>query len=151
MNMTDPVLYAEPGSSWWPVVWGPAFALVGLGVELVTSGPEHRVLWLLVGLALAVGAAAWVHGRRRICSVHLTPTELVQGREHLDVSRIAAVTEVGAPVGARVLGGLLTVPKHAHELPVRLDNNRVVLAWARDPNALREELTRLVERASGEC
>ena len=26
--MSDPVVYSERGSSWWPVLWGPAFALL---------------------------------------------------------------------------------------------------------------------------
>ncbi|MGP4015199.1 hypothetical protein [Saccharopolyspora sp. 5N708] len=144
--MTDPVLYSERGSSWWPVLWGPVFALLGLGVEALTPGPVNTVMWLLIGGALAVVAATWVYGRRRLVSVRLTPTELVQGREELAVSRITAVTEVGAPVGARVLGGSWTVPKGTGEVPLRVEADEVVLAWAKDPEALTRALTRLVER-----
>ncbi|GAA4620932.1 hypothetical protein [Saccharopolyspora hordei] len=143
--MSEPVLYAERGSSWWPVLWGPAFALLGAVVEVTTPGPRHGWVWLLVGGLLAIAAAVWVHGRRRLVSVRLTPAELVQGREELRVERIAAVTDVGAPVGARVLGGSWAVPRGTGEVPLRLDDDEVVLAWAKDPAALSRALTRLVE------
>ncbi|MCI2417011.1 hypothetical protein MOQ72_06210 [Saccharopolyspora sp. K220] len=144
--MTEPVLYAERGSSWWPVLWGPAFAVLGLGVEALTPGPVHLTTWLLIAGALAVTAAIWVYGRRRLVSVRLTPTELAQGREELAVSRITAVTDVGAPVGARVLGGSWTVPKGTGEVPLRIEADEVVLAWARNPEALTRALARLVEQ-----
>ncbi|GAB2757484.1 hypothetical protein GCM10027174_37030 [Salinifilum aidingensis] len=139
------MLHAESGSGWAPVLWGPAFAAVGLLVEVLSPGPVHLVAWAFVAAVLAVAAAVWVHGRRRVCSLRLTPTELVQGRERLELARVRAVTEVGAPVGARVLGGTLTAPRGTHEVPLRLEDDRVVLAWARDPEALRAALARLVE------
>jgi membrane protein implicated in regulation of membrane protease activity len=143
--MTEPVLYSERGSNWWPVMWGPVFALLGFGVEALTPGPVNAAMWLLVGGVLAASAAIWVYGRRRLVSVRLTPAELVQGREELEVSRIKAVTDVGAPVGARVLGGSWTVPKGTGEVPIRLDDDKVALAWAKDPEALAKALARLVE------
>lgn len=142
--MTDPVLFCERGSSWWPVLWGPAFALAGLLFEVFTPGPVHVWTWLLVGAALAVGAAVWAHGRRRLVSVQLTPDVLAQGREELDVSRISAVTDVGPQVGARVLGGSWTVPKGAGEVPLRLDGGEVVLAWAQDSAGLSAALARRI-------
>ncbi|MGI8308713.1 hypothetical protein [Saccharopolyspora hattusasensis] len=78
--MTELVLYSERGSSWWPVLWGPVFALLGFGVEALTPGSVNAVAWLLVGGVLAAAAATWVYGRRRLVSVRLTPAELVQGR-----------------------------------------------------------------------
>ncbi|QUH05285.1 hypothetical protein HUO13_34940 [Saccharopolyspora erythraea] len=142
--MTEPVLYAERGASWWPVLWGPVFALVGIAVELLTPGPRHLVAWLLLAGALAAAATVWVYGRRKVCSVRLTPTTLAVGREVLEVERIAAATDVGAPVGARVLGGGWTAPKGTGEVPLRLTGDRVVLAWARDPEALVTALRRLL-------
>ena len=62
------------------------------------------------------------------------------------MSRIAAVTDVGAPAGARVLGGGWTAPKGTGEVPLRLSDQSVVLAWALDPVALAEELRELVEK-----
>lgn len=138
-----PVRYQEPGSTWWPVAWGPIFAGVGAGVEAL-SGPVHAAAWLLVGLGLAVAAAVWVQARRRVCSVRLTTYALHQGRETLPVERIAEVDDVGAPVGARVLGGGWTVPKRFTEVPLRLRDKSVVLAWAKDPDALRVALRPLL-------
>ncbi|KAA2264839.1 hypothetical protein F0L68_07115 [Solihabitans fulvus] len=138
-----PVLFAEPGATWWPVLWGPAFALLGWGVEALT-GPTGPMLWLLVGLALALAALVWVQGRRRICSVRLTPFALHQGRESLSVARVVEVTDVGLPAGARVLGGGWTPPRGTTGLPVRLEDGTVVLAWARDVTRLQEVLRGLV-------
>lgn len=143
--MTDPVLYSERGSSWWPVLWGPVFAAAGLLVEVIAPGPTNPVMWVLVGGGLAAAAAVWVYGRRRLVSVRLTPSELVLGREHLEVERIVAVTDVGAPVGARVLGGSWTSPKGTSEVPIRLADDKVVLAWAKHPEALLSALSGLVE------
>jgi hypothetical protein len=138
-----PVLYAEDGSSWWPVLWGPAFAAVGAGVEALT-GPVHGAAWLLVGIGLAGVAAAWVSARRKLLLVRLTPVALIQGREQLPVPRIAEIDEVGHPTGARVLGGNWTVPRKYTALPIRLDDGTVVIAWARDAEALQAAIRKLV-------
>lgn len=156
MTGTDeagPVVYFEPGAGWWPVLWGPGFAVLGVAVEVFTRGPTHVFLWLLLAGVFALAAAVWVHGRRRLCSVRLTPSVLALGREHVPVSRIVAVTDVGAPMGARVLGGGWTSPKGTGEVPLRvadedLESGRVVLAWARDPEALTRALSSLVPGGS---
>lgn len=140
---TTGVRYAEPGSTWWPVAWGPIFAAAGAGVEAM-SGPVHGIAWVLVGLALAVGAFVWVQARRRVCSVAVTPTTLHQGRERLSISRITEVDDVGAPVGARVLGGGWTAPRKFVEVPLRLRDDSVVVGWAKDPEALRAALRPLI-------
>ena len=142
------LLYQESGSSWWPLTWGPVFALAGAGVEAL-SGPVHTTLWVLTGLGLAVCTLIWVQARRRVCSLRLTPATLVQGRETLAVQRIAEVDEVGAPVGARVLGGGWTVPKKFAEVPVRLHDGSVVIAWAKEPEALRAALRPLLTDMAG--
>ena len=142
--MAEPVLYSEPGASWWPVLWGPAFALVGVAVEALTPGPKHLVTWILLAGALAVAATVWVYGRRKVCAVRLTPSTLAVGREVLEVERIATATDVGAPVGARVLGGAWSAPKGTGEVPLRLTDDKVVLAWARDPEALVAAVRRLL-------
>ncbi|MCA1655795.1 MAG: DUF3093 family protein [Pseudonocardiaceae bacterium] len=144
--MTEPVLHAEAGSTWWPLVWGPLFACVGAGVEAL-SGPVHTVAWLVVGLALLGGAVVWVNARRTVYVVELTPSTLRQGRERLPTARIAKVTGVGAAAGAKVLGGGWTTPRRTTEVPLRLDDGSVVLAWARDDQALTGALARLVEPA----
>jgi hypothetical protein len=133
------VLFAEPGSSWWPVLWGPAFAAVGAGVEAL-SGPVHLVAWLVVAAGLAGAAALWVRARRRLLSVRLTGSTLTLGTETLAVQRIAEVDGVEPPARARVLGGGWTVPRKLAEVPLRLDDGTVVLAWARDGDGLRAAL-----------
>ncbi|MBP2476015.1 hypothetical protein JOF53_004887 [Crossiella equi] len=143
-----PVLFAEPGSSLWPVLWGPGFAGLALVVELVTGGRVNWVPWLLIGCAFGVAALIWVQARRRVCSVRLTPYHLRCGREQLAVERITEVTDVGAPVGARVLGGGWTSPRGTVELPVRLADDTVVLAWARDAEGLRDALRRRLDARS---
>jgi hypothetical protein len=79
-----------------------------------------------------------------VYSVSLSSSTLVAGRETLAVSRIVAVTGVGSPTGARVLGGGWTVPKGTTAVPLRLDDGVVVLAWARDPQAFLAALRPLV-------
>lgn len=141
---TAPVLYAEPGSSWWPVLWGPAFAMVGAGVEAL-SGPVHALAWAVAGVVLCGAAALWVSARRRVCSVLLTAGTLYQGREPLVTNLISAIDDVDAPVGARVLGGGWTVPKKFAEVPLRLTDDSVVVAWAKNPDALRAALRPVVQ------
>ncbi|GAA3365058.1 DUF3093 family protein [Saccharopolyspora gregorii] len=141
---SGPVLYAEPGSTWWPVLWGPGFALTGLVVELLTPGGVNLPVWILLAGALAVATVLWVYARRRALAVRLTPEVLTVGREDLPVQRIAAITDVGAPLGTRVLGGGFTPPKGTGEIPLRLSDDAVVLAWAKDPATLLDELRPLL-------
>ena len=143
-----PVLFAEQGSSWWPVLWGPLFAAIGAGVE-ATTGPVHWLPWFVVGVGLFGVATVWVSARRKVYLVRLTTGTLTQGREHLATSRIAAITDVGTPTGAKILGGGWTAPRRTTEIPVRLDDGKVVLAWARDYDGLRDALRRLVEPEAG--
>lgn len=136
----ETVLYKEPGSGLAPLLWGPLFALAGFLSEVLLGGPTHPLAWTLVGLALLALTAVWVYARRRFLAVRLTPTTLWLGREPLAVRRITEVDDVGAPVGAAVLGGGWTVPRKYDELPLRLDDDSVVLAWAKDVEALRSAL-----------
>lgn len=135
--------YAEPGSTWWPATWGAVFALVGAGVEAL-SGPVHVLVWVLVGIGLSGLTLIWIQARRRALSLRLTEDTLYQGMEPLPVDRIAELDDVGAPIGARVLGGGWTVPKKFTEVPLRLADGTVVLAWAKDPDAFRTALRPLV-------
>jgi hypothetical protein len=150
--MTEPpgapdqtTLYREPGGGWPALLCGPAFALVGYLTELTTGGSLHTVAWVGVAAGLSAITAPWVYARRRFLAVRLTRRALWQGREELMVGRIAAVNEVGTPIGARVLGGGWAVPRRYDELPLRLHDGTVVLAWARDAEALRSALARVVD------
>ncbi|WP_410638238.1 hypothetical protein [Amycolatopsis sp. lyj-346] len=144
-------LYAESGVSWAAIGWGPAFALVGALAELATGGPVHGVGWLLVGLALGVITMPWVYARRRFLSLEVTTEQLRQGREKVPAAQIADVTDVGPPVGARVLGGGWSVPRKYDSLPVELADGTVVLAWAKDVEALQDALERLVRATPREA
>jgi hypothetical protein len=140
--LTDqPTLYAEPGTSWWPLLWGPVFALVGFGLEALT-GANRPWLWLLVAVTLLLPTLVWVQGRRRVYAVRLTPVALHQGREELPVRDVEKVVEARAD--ARVLGGGWSLPRGTEALPLRLADGTVVTAWARDAEALREQLDRLL-------
>lgn len=145
MSTEDTTVYSEPGAGVAPLLWGPGFAVVGYVVELVTPGPVHTWGWVVVGVLLFVPAAMWVYARRKFMAVCVTDLHLYQGRESLEVARISSVTDVEAPVGARVLGGGFTTPRKHDEVPVRLDDDTVVLAWARDGDELRTALQRVVE------
>ncbi len=107
----------------------------------------HVLAWVLVGIGLAGLTAIWVQARRRVCSVELTDEILYQGREPLRVNKIVEVDDVGTPIGARVLGGGWTVPKRFVEVPLKLADGTVVLAWAKDPEALRAALRPLLSAA----
>jgi hypothetical protein len=136
------VRYAEPGSSFWPVLWAPGFALLGAGVEAL-SGSVHVLGWTLAALVLAGVWALWVAARRRLRSVRLTDETLRQGEEELAVASIAAVEEA-EPEAAKVLGGGWSTPKGTKAVPLRLHDGGVVLAWARRPDRLRSALQDLL-------
>jgi hypothetical protein len=134
------IRYHESGASWMALLYGPGFAVLGAIAEPLTGAPVHGVAWVLVGLGLAAITAPWVYARRRFFTVRVTSSALWQGREELPLARIAEVTDVGAPAGARVLGGGWSAPRKYDELPVRLDDGSVVLAWAKDGAALRDAI-----------
>lgn len=138
------MLYEENGSSYWPLVWAPAFAVAGIGFDAVTGAPPHLFGWTVVGLVLLLFTTLWVYARRRFLTVRLTGTTLTQGREELPVDRIADVDDVGTPVGTRVLGGGWSVPRKYEELPIRLTDGSVVLAWARDVDSMKAALSTLI-------
>ncbi|MEU5257509.1 hypothetical protein [Amycolatopsis sp. NPDC021455] len=144
-------LYAESGVSWVAILWGPVFALAGALAELVTGGPVHVVGWLMVGFGLCVITVPWVYARRRFLSLEVTKNQLRQGREKVPAEQIAEVTDVGTPVGARVLGGGWSVPRKYDSLPVKLADGTVVLAWAKDVEALRDALDELVRATPREA
>lgn len=133
------VLYEHPGARWSAVWFGPVFAALG-ALAVYLSGPVNVVLWLVVGVCLTAATALWVGARRAVCTVRLTEDVLSVGREHLAVGRIRSVDGVAAPVGARVLGEVWAVPKRFTPVPLRLDDDSVVVAWARDGERLRSAL-----------
>nr|WP_157599739.1 hypothetical protein [Saccharomonospora xinjiangensis] len=131
------------------MTWGPLFALSGYGLELFSGAGTNAVLWLSVGAGLAALTALWVYARRRFLSVRVTDDALWLGGERLALADIAEVDDVDAPLGTRVLGGALGVPRTFCEVPLRLSDGAVVLAWARDGAALREALREAAGRTEG--
>jgi hypothetical protein len=75
--------------------------------------------------------------------VLLTDDTLRLGEEELPVASIAAV-EDEEPDIARVLGGGWTTPKGTGAVPLRLHDGSLIVAWARDPDALATALRALL-------
>lgn len=146
--MTDE-RYCEAGSSWWPLTWGPGLAAGGLLLEVFAGGTVHLLSWLALAAVAAVTAAVPVSARRRLVTIRVTPVAVHFGRESLPLADLAEVDDVGAPVGARVLGGFASVPSRTQQVPLRLVDGRVVLGWSRYPDSLRAVLREELDRRSG--
>lgn len=167
---TEPI-YTEQGASWLWLLAGPAAGLVMVFVQLragvgLRFGVPLMFMFMVSGfLALQVKAAR-VH-----TSLALTADALRQGTETLPVQDIVSIYPEpentvkaagfidkwqGRALGvsatgplekwqtARALGELSGVPKGRTPIGLRLTGNRFVQAWARNPDALRAELARLV-------
>lgn len=144
----DELLYEEQGGSRWALLFGPIFAGAGICVELLTGGPVFFGLWLTVAVVLGAFSALWVYARRRHAVVRVTTSTLRQGQETIPVDTIAEVVDVAAghaPPRARVLGGGLAAPRKYAELPLRLRDGSLVLAWGRDGDAMRSALRDAIE------
>ncbi|MCX6490190.1 MAG: hypothetical protein NTX68_04275, partial [Rhodococcus sp.] len=117
---TDPVLFHEPGGRWRALLWGPAFCLVVLAVELASGPVIHWFALALFSLILVGLTYVQLRAARMHVSVELTTRQLRQGTETVDV---AEITEIFPPAEyedgeyepkkwetARVLGELSGVP-----------------------------------------
>jgi hypothetical protein len=166
-----PPLYTENGASWLWLLAGPAAGLVMVlvqlraGVGLQFAVPVMFMVMVSGFLALQVKAAR-VH-----TSLELTAQALRQGTETLPLNEIVSVYPEpentvraaglvdkwqGRALGvsatgplekwqtARALGELSGVPKGRTPVGLRLTGDRYVQAWARKPDVLRAELSRLV-------
>ena len=138
------MLFTEPGSTWWPLAWGPGFGLVGALVELALGGPVSTVAWVVFSLVLIGCALVVVRAKRRFGSVAVTPDEARFGEERLAVADIAAVDDAGAEFRARVLGGGASVPKGTTDVLLQLTDGSMVVGWARDGDGLRDALLGLL-------
>lgn len=159
--MTEPVadgpeiLFAEPGASWTWLLAGPASA-VAMALLQKQAGGGFDLLVPLAFLVLVTGfLGLQVKATRVHTSVELTPETLREGTEVVPVSQIVEVypdppvsEKSGNPLrrwqSARTLGELSGIPKGRTAIGLRLTNERLVQAWARDHDGLREALTRLV-------
>ena len=168
----SPPLYAEAGASWYWLLAGPAAGLVMAFVQLragVGFQPFVPILFLVVvsGMLAVQVKAGRVH-----TSVELTDESLREGTEVLPVDEIVEVFPEpentvktaglmekwqGRALGmqatgpletwqtSRALGELSGVPRGRTPIGLRLTGGRFVQAWARNSDALRGELVRLVE------
>lgn len=171
MSDDERPIYAESGASWLWLLAGPVAGLImvivqyraGLGLRLAV--PVMFMVLVSGFLALQVKAAR-VH-----TSLELTADALRQGTETLPLKEIVSIYPEpentvkaagfidkwqGRALGlsasgplekwqtSRALGELSGVPKGRTPIGLRLTGSRYVQAWARDPDAFRTELSRLV-------
>ena len=150
------VLFHEQGASWRWLLMGPIAALAmlyiqhgaGMGFQLLVPG---FFLVLLSGILYLQ-----VHAARLHTSVELTADSLREGTEVLPIAEIVHVfpeTPNSKKSGkdphpwqeARTIGELNGVPKGRRGIGLKLTGGRTAQAWARDDEALREHLIRLVD------
>lgn len=169
--VTGTPIYAEKGAKWSWLLAGPAAALVmafvqwraGVGFQPFVPG---MFLVMVSGML-----ALQVHAGKVHMSVELTDTSLREGTELLAVDEIVEVygepentvrsaglidkwqgralgVEASGPLEkwqtARALGELSGVPRGRTPVGLKLTGGRYVQAWARDGEALRTHLRRLV-------
>jgi len=145
-----PVLFAEPGAPWWPVLIGPVLAVAGLSLDRLAPGGANPLAWLVVGLVLFLPIALIVRARRRLLRVRLTPDVLVQGDESVSTARLVGVraTDGSGRYGLRPFGEHPTVPRHLGVVVVTLDDGTRRAAWARDAEGLHAALAALLTARS---
>ncbi|WP_067468833.1 hypothetical protein [Nocardia amamiensis] len=149
------VLFAEPGARWRAVFYGPVLCLAILVLELVTGGGSvHWFALLFCAVLIAGFVALQVLAGKRHVSVELTSTTLRSGTETLPLSSVAEVLPERDEESwddepwesARALGELTGVPRRRTGIGLRLADDTLVQAWAKDHKALRAALTGAVRR-----
>lgn len=150
-------LFHEPGASWYWVLAGPLAAAVMLYIEVNAGigpkpGPPICFLVLVSGFLAVQVKAARIH-----TSVDLTSESLRQGTETISVDEIVRIFPEPEPEevpqkwqSARALGELAGVPKGRTGIGLKLDDGRLVQAWARRHRDLRGALTELVAHRDSE-
>lgn len=142
------MLYLERGARWGSVAVVPGLVALAVATEVLAGGQVHLIGWLLLAAAGAAGTAVIVRARRALVTVRVTPKEVRFGQEALAVSDLAEVDDVGASLGARVMGGGWAAPRRTEEIPLRLVDGTTVLGWARRPDRLRAVLRELLRDLS---
>jgi hypothetical protein len=146
----EPVLFAEAGAPWWPLLIGPVVAVGGLLLDRLAPGGATPWAWLVIGVVLFLPIALVVRARRRLLAVHVTREVLRQGDESVPTARIAGVrpADGSGRYGIRPFGDHPAVPRHLGVVVVTLDDGTRRAAWARDAEGLHAALGRLLaERA----
>lgn len=153
---TAEVLFSEKGASWRWLLLGPLSALAMLWIQHSAGvGFQPLVPGFFLVLLTSI-LYLQVHAARLHTSVELTSDSLREGTEVLPISEIVHVypETPNAPKSgkdphpwqeARSIGELNGVPKGRRGIGLKLTGGRTAQAWARDDDALREELIRLVD------
>ena len=150
------VLFYEQGASWRWLLMGPLAALAMLYIQR-GAGVGFAPLVPLFFLVLLSGILyVQVHAARLHTSVELTADTLREGTELLPIAEIVLVfpeppnskrsgKDPHPWQEARTIGELNGVPKGRRGIGLKLTGGRTAQAWARDDDALREALIRLVD------
>lgn len=178
MSVADPLpareqaepLFFESGASWLWLLAGPAAALSMVFIQW-RAGLGFPLTVPIMFLVIVSGVLALqIHAARVHTSVELTATTLREGTEIVAVKDILALfpepelpsksrgqvsnwrrkpTESKEPwQTARALGELSGVPRGRTGVGLQLAGRRTVQAWARDAEAFRAALSRLVDGRS---
>jgi hypothetical protein len=151
------VLFYERGASWYWLIAGPIAGAVMLGIEINAGlGPQLIVpIFFVVLVSGFLGLQ--VKAARIHTSVALTCDALRQGAETIAVDTITRIFPEPEPDGepykwqsARALGELTGVPKGRTGIGLKLTEDRMAQAWARNHRQLRATLTQLLEQRSSE-
>lgn len=153
--MSDEVLFREQGASWRWLLLGPIAALAMLYIQHGAGLGFQPVVPLFFLVLLSGVLTVQVRAARLHTSVELTADSLREGTEVLPLSEIVLVyPETPNPPKsgkdpypwqeARSIGELNGIPKGRTGIGLKLTGGRTAQAWARDDDALRAALTRLV-------
>jgi len=152
----EEVLFFENGASWHWLWLGVVGASVMVFIQYAAGLGFQPVVPLFFLVMMCGFLTIQVRAARIHTSVELTAGTLRQGTETLPINEILAVypeaentVKSGEPLEqwqeARALGELNGVPKRRTGIGLKLVNDRTAQAWARDDEALRSALTRLVD------
>lgn len=172
MNESSEPLFFERGASWYWMLAAPAAALTMVFVQY-RAGLGFRAFVPMLFLVMVGGfLALQIKAARTHTSVELTAEALREGTEILPVDDIVAVFPdpdytvktaglmdkwQGRALGvsstgplekwqtARTLGEINGVPRGRKPVGIKLAGGAYAQAWARDHEALRAALTRIVE------
>ena len=172
MNETSEPLFFERGASWYWMLAAPAAALTMVFVQYRAGLGFPAVVPLLFLVMVGGFMALQIKAGRTHTSVELTAETLREGTEILPVDDIVAVFPdpdytvqtaglmdkwQGRALGvsstgplekwqtSRTLGEINGVPRGRKPVGIKLAGGAYAQAWARDHEALRAALTRLVE------
>jgi len=172
VNETSEPLFFERGASWYWMLAAPAAALTMVFVQYRAGLGFPAVVPLLFLVMVGGFMALQIKAGRTHTSVELTAETLREGTEILPVDDIVAVFPdpdytvqtaglmdkwQGRALGvsstgplekwqtSRTLGEINGVPRGRKPVGIKLAGGAYAQAWARDHEALRAALTRLVE------